>query len=127
MSRTVSTLMQPRVHAVGMDDSVENVERLFSGHGLSWAPVLDTGGAVLGVISAADLMRFRSQGLVGTATRAWQLCTYKPIVVGPDAPLAEVARQMVERTIHHVVVMEGERLAGVVSSLDFVRTFVDPH
>lgn len=81
---------------------------------------------MLGVIGAADLMRFRAQGLAGPAVRAWQLCTYKPIVVGPDATLAEVALLMVERNIHHVVVMETGRLSGVVSSLDFVRTFVAP-
>lgn len=127
MERPISTLMQPRVQGVGMDDSVEDVERLFAEHRLSWAPVLDPGGGVLGVISAADLTRYRVQGLASAATRAWQLCTYKPIVVGPDAPLAEVARQMVEGRIHHVVVMERDRLAGVVSSLDFVRAFVDPH
>jgi CBS domain-containing protein len=126
MSRTVSTLMQQRVHAVGMDDGVADVERLFAEHGLSWAPVLDTGGAVLGVISAFDLVRYRAQGGAGAAPRAWQLCTYKPIVVDPDAPLADVARRMVEREIHHVVVMRGAQLAGVVSSLDFVKTFIDP-
>jgi len=32
---------------------------------------------------------------------------------------------MIERKIHHVVVVEGDSVAGVVSSLDFVRTFVE--
>ncbi|MDO8373475.1 MAG: hypothetical protein Q7T39_16235 [Polaromonas sp.] len=31
---------------------------------------------------------------------------------------------MTEGNIHHVVVAEGPNLKGVVSSLDFVRTFV---
>jgi CBS domain-containing protein len=46
-------------------------------------------------------------------------------MVGPETPLAEVARHMMERGIHHVVVVEDDSLVGVVSSLDFVRTFVD--
>jgi hypothetical protein len=31
---------------------------------------------------------------------------------------------MVERGIHHVVVTDSQGIAGVVSSLDFVRTFL---
>ena len=49
-----------------------------------------------GVISAADLMQFNAQGRGPTSVRAWQLCTYKPISVGPDTPMGEVARLMVE-------------------------------
>jgi CBS domain-containing protein len=53
---------------------------------------------------------------------AWQLCTYKPVTVQGDASIQEVARLMVERQIHHVVVVEQGRVAGVVSSLDLLRT-----
>ncbi|MDB5843173.1 MAG: putative signal-transduction protein with domain, partial [Polaromonas sp.] len=49
----------------------------------------------------------------------------KPISVPPDASVAEVARLMVEAGIHHVVVRDGSAIRGVVSSMDFVRTFMD--
>ena len=51
------------------------------------------------------------------------LCTYKPVVVRPTTPISEVASLMLERSIHHVVVIDGATLAGVVSSFDFVRRF----
>jgi len=35
-----------------------------------------------------------------------------------------VARLMIKNKVHHVVVTDSEDIAGVVSSLDFVRTFV---
>jgi CBS domain-containing protein len=38
--------------------------------------------------------------------------------------LSDVARLMIDTNIHHVVVTEGEELKGVVSSMDFVRTFL---
>ena len=50
--------------------------------------------------------------------------SYKPITVSPDTPISEVARLMIEHKIHHVVVTDSERIAGVVSSFDFVRTFL---
>jgi len=125
VNRPVSALMQRRVHSVDMDASVAEVERLFVEHDLSWAPVLEAGHTIVGVISAPDLLQFQVHGLDPLATRAWQLCTYKPVMVGPQTPLGEVARQMIERRIHHVVVVKDDGVAGVVSSLDFVRAFVD--
>ena len=124
MSTTISSLMQRKVCSVDIDASIAEVERLFAERHLSWAPVLESNVTVIGVISAADLLQFRAQDRDATKTRAWQMCTYKPISVGPDAPLADVARQMVEHHIHHVIVADGNGIAGVVSSMDFVRTFV---
>ncbi len=102
---------------------------MFTSKGLTWAPVLDSGRdvlTVLGVVSASDLVRFRAQAEDPDSVRAWQLCTYKPISVTADTPISEVARLMVERKIHHVVVTKDDGIVGVVSSLDFVRTFVRP-
>jgi predicted transcriptional regulator len=124
MSQAISTLMERKVWVIDMDDTIADVEGVFAGKGLSWAPVVESNRTVVGVISAADLLQFHAQGRDPTAMRAWQLCSYKPITVRPDTPVSEVARQMVDSKIHHVVVTDNGDIAGVVSSLDFVRTFV---
>ena len=116
--------MERQVWAIDIDDTVAAVESLFARHGLSWAPVLESKRTIVGVISESDLLQFHAQGKDPTAVRAWQLCSYKPISVSPDTPVSEVARLMIESKIHHVVVTDSEGIAGVVSSLDFVRTFV---
>lgn len=124
MNQPISTLMSRQVSSVDMDDSIAQVAELLARTRLSWAPVLEGGRLVVGVISASDLLQFNAQGRDPTAVRAWQLCTYKPISVDPATPVVEVARLMVDQGIHHVVVMDREGLGGVVSSLDFVRAFV---
>jgi len=124
MSAPISSLMSRTICTVGMDDTIAQVEGTLAAKGLSWAPVLDAGGAFLGVISASDLLQFHAQQRDPLAVRAWQLCSYKPLSVDETTPVAEVARLMVEQRIHHVVVTSRSVLAGVVSSLDFVRTFV---
>jgi len=121
MNTTISSLMQRQVWSVDMDDTIAQVDALLAEHGLSWAPVLDAGRAVVGVISATDLLQFHAQERDPATVRAWQLCTYKPISVDQATPLGEVARVMVERRIHHVVVTGDAGLVGVVSSVDFVR------
>lgn len=125
MSKPVSTLMQRRVWSVDMDDTVAQVDALLKQHELSSAPVLDDRRAVVGVISASDLLQLTAQGRDPEKTRAWQLCTYRPISVDEATPLHDVARAMVAQHIHHVVVTGPLGLVGVVSSLDFVRTFLE--
>lgn len=124
MSQTIASLMNREVTQVGPDDTLQAVEAKLVAQGLSWVPVVDASGVVMGVISSADLLRAHAEGKTAPKVSAWQLCTYKPVTVHPDATLAEVARLMTEGNIHHVVVAEGPNLKGVVSSLDFVRTFV---
>jgi CBS domain-containing protein len=123
--KPISDLMQRGVRTVAMDTPIAEVERIFTTNDLSWAPVLEGGEVPLGVISATDLLVFEATGRDRTGTKAWQLCTYRPLTVSPSTPAAEVARLMVQRRVHHVVVLENARVVGVVSSLDFVSAFAD--
>ena len=42
----------------------------------------------------------------------------------PDVPVSEVARLMVTRGVHHVVITEDNEIRGIVSALDFVKQFI---
>jgi CBS domain-containing protein len=124
MSRPISSLMQQPVCTAGMDDRVSQVEALLAGKRLTWVPVVEPDrGEVVGVISASDLVGFHAQGRDATKTHAWQMCSYKPIVVNPETPVETVAALMVAHGVHHVIVTNDTGIAGVVSSLDFVRSF----
>ena len=124
MTQLISSFMERHVWRVDMDDTIAAVEALFVRQALSWAPVLESNGTIVGAISASDLLQFHAQGLDPTAVQAWQRCSYKPITVSPDTPISEVARLMIDSKIHHVVVTDSQGIAGVVSSFDFVRTFL---
>lgn len=43
------------------------------------------------------------------------------VTLGPEAPVSQVAALLLERGIHRVLICEGERLVGIVSSTDLVR------
>jgi len=43
------------------------------------------------------------------------------LVVEPDTPVVEIAKQLLERHIHRLPVVEGGQLVGIVSALDLVR------
>jgi len=120
----ISTMMKAPVWTVDMDDTVHEVEEFMSSHGLSWVPVRDPAGTMVGVIGTPDLLQFHIRKGDPAATVAWTICTYKPISVAPGTSVSEVARLMLQNKVHHVVVVDADRIVGVVSSLDFVRQLV---
>jgi CBS domain-containing protein len=124
MDKPISYMMTKSVQTADTEDTVERVEELLRSHRLSSVPVVDAKGVIFGIISASDLLRFHSMRKNPKAVRAWEMCTYKPLEVGPATPVGEVARLMVENKIHHVIVSEDRSIQGFVSSLDFVEQYV---
>jgi CBS domain-containing protein len=47
------------------------------------------------------------------------------LTVTPETPLTEVARLLLARHLHRVLVTEGRRVRGVISALDLVRLIAD--
>lgn len=126
MKTPISSLMRRDVCRVGLDDTVAQVERTLLERRVTWVPVMQANGTAMGVISAADLLRFHAGRQDPDTTRAWQLCTYKPAGVAPDTPADDAARLMLERAIHHLLVVDGNGLCGVVSSMDLLAAFMAP-
>ena len=124
MDKPISYMMTKTVQTANTEDTVEHIEELLNLHGLSSVPVVDSKGMLFGIISASDLLHFHSTGKSPKEAHAWEICTYKPIEVGPNTPVGEVARLMVKNKIHHVVVSENKSIQGFVSSLDFVEQYV---
>jgi signal-transduction protein with cAMP-binding, CBS, and nucleotidyltransferase domain len=121
MNKTIASLMTSPVWSVAMDDTVEAIEALMTRQRISWVPVVEPGGAVVGVVTQSDLLQFHFRKQDAGAVAAWLICSYKPISVDVGTSVGEVARLMLERKIHHVVVTQAGSMVGVVSALDFVR------
>ncbi len=124
MENPISVLMTREIWTVGSEDTIDKVEHLFALHNLSVAPVVDEVGSLFGVISSYDLLSFTAARRNPRATRAWELCTYKPVAVGPDTPISHVARIMLTNKMHHVLIVDDGQLKGIVSTLDFVKQCV---
>jgi CBS domain-containing protein len=125
MEQPISAMMQPVAASVRAEDTVAQAAEEMLRYGVSFVPVLDSdGGPPLGVITMDELMDFRNGDRDPYAVRAGDICADKPAEVGPNTPVGEVARLMVAREIHHVIVTENRNILGVVSSLDFVRQFI---
>ncbi len=144
LSLTAADLMTDAVVTVGQHLSLANVAQLLAEHAISGAPVVDEAGRCVGVISATDFISFaRSAGHARKERRehvppvhsAWQVVdvqavpreevrdymTKDPVMVTPDTPIAELARQMTDAHIHRVIVVDSQdRPVGVVSTTDLL-------
>jgi CBS domain-containing protein len=125
MNAPITEMMEKPVRTVSMDDKIEKVEAVLRSHKVSAVPVVDEStGLIIGIITASDLVRFHADKRDPVALHAWEICSYKPLEVGADASICDVAMLMVTYGIHHIVVTENKQIKGIVSSLDFVKRFI---
>jgi CBS domain-containing protein len=117
----VRDLMSRGVLTVAGEDSATDAARGFAIAGLSGAPVRDRSGALVGIVSQADLANVK---LAGTRKHPTVSDLMTPDVIGvyaDDSALA-AALEMSRHDIHRVVVWDADgSVVGVVSTLDVVR------
>ena len=141
-------LMTPDVVTVPPETPVMAMARLLADRGISAVPVVDGQGKVLGIVTEADLIRrlageedkpaswfaslfadpaSQAERFARThGVTAKDLMTEKVVTVAPDTTAAHVAQMMEKQGIRRVVVVEGEKLKGIVSRADLLRALVAP-
>jgi len=72
-----------------------------------------------GVISGLDIVGAAADGFGGRT--AGDIASARTSSVGADEPLTAAARMMRDEGANHLVVVEGGRPVGVISTLDMVR------
>jgi CBS domain-containing membrane protein len=96
-------------------------------------PVLEDDGRLAGILSQRDLFRGALAHALGYGQHAQrkvldsllvkEVMSSDVITAGPDMPLVEAARVLLERKIGCLPVVEGEQLVGILTEADFVATF----
>ena len=125
----VRDLMAPSPVTIQAESSLAQVAETLAEYDVSGLPVVDRGGAVIGVISQTDIVRLRGGSM---PTSGWHsllvrdLMTHPAITVPASASLHEAARLMTEHCVHRLVVVAdlGGGPIGVISESDVVREVV---
>ena len=96
--------------------------RLLAGE-FNGVPVVDDNGAVIGMVTALDILRAIQGGKKLSTMLARDIMTPNPSVVKKDTSIEEVIRVLVEKEIVLVPVVEDDnnKLIGVVARLDILR------
>lgn len=123
----VREVMTHPVVSLRPQTSVDKAAELLVSHGFGAAPVRTAEGDVLGIATEADLVRDRvvPAADAGAHTVA-DVMTPAPLCVGPDEEISEVALQMLRTGDRSVLVMEHNRLVGIVTSRDLLSVLARP-
>ncbi len=117
----VRDIMTSTVRTLHRDTVVSDVEKEFLTNKISGAPLVDDSGTAVGFISKSDISRFDSTGDDPFYARAHEIANPKVITTAPSASIAQAAQLMLHEHVHHLVVMDGQNIVGVLSAFDFVR------
>ncbi|WP_426416430.1 CBS domain-containing protein [Aestuariirhabdus sp. LZHN29] len=141
-------LMTPDVLSVSAHWGIEELASFFAEYKLSGAPVLSRDGALVGVVSTTDILRYSNnpqyksevvrkrsyyneQGAkLATEIEELDFCrerqvsdimTAHIISVGGDAGVEEITDIMSSNNIHRIFVTDEDEVVGIVSSMDIIR------
>lgn len=126
--------------------TLPELAKLFAEKCISGAPVVDESGTILGVVSQTDLVRTRREASAGVAlyhrelddtprsaglhieeleeTTVERIMTPGAISLDEATPVEKVAKVMLESRIHRVLITRGDRLAGIVTTMDLLRALI---
>jgi CBS domain-containing protein len=117
-------LMSQQVVVAKENTNAEQISaRLLAGE-FNGVPVVDDNGAVIGIVTAIDILRAIQGGKKLNTMLARDIMTPNPSTIKRDTPLEEIIRILVEKEIVIVPVVEdnnNNKLIGVVARLDILR------
>jgi CBS domain-containing protein len=130
-------VMSSPVWSTSPDLSVDQLEQEFVRRGISAMPVVEH-RQIVGIISRSDLMLLPvlwaaiescsiAAGLSGQSKpifRVDDLMNRNVVQCSPETELSQVAADMVNRHVHHVVVVKDGEPVGIISTLDIVKLTV---
>src|SRR6187402_3815484 len=130
-SLLVRDVMSKDVVTLGRNEKLAVADDVMRLGRIRHLPIIDEDGALAGIVSQRDLFHSGLLRALGYGTHAKDSVldglvlkeTMKTEVVTttPDTELREAAKVMLERKIGCLVVLEGQRIAGIVTESDFVR------
>ncbi|MGK5171224.1 CBS domain-containing protein [Geodermatophilus sp. CPCC 205761] len=131
-------VMTRQVVTVGPDTSAKYAAEVMAEHGFAALPVVDGEDRLVGIVAEADVLRdrlpedprlhLRRDGTAGghPALLVRGVMTGAVRSVEATADVADIARVFVDERLRSVPVLDGERLVGIVSRRDLLRTLIRP-
>jgi CBS domain-containing membrane protein len=131
--KRVRDLMTTDVVTVGRNEKLLIADDVMRLGRIRHLPVVDDDGSLAGIVSQRDLFHNGLLRALGYGTHAQREALDMVVVkeamktevetIGPDVPLVDAARRMLELKIGCLVVVDAGRIAGILTESDFVKLF----
>lgn len=120
----VEEFMQTDLFTVQKDDIIELVAEMMDWRDISFTPVEDTKGNLIGLVSSKMILRHLVKGNrlneKGTGT-VKDIMVKKPTTISPNATILEAMSAMRNAKIGCLPVVKGKELIGIITQMDFLR------
>ena len=127
--------MTPRPVTITTETSLKEALDLVRSKPFRHLPVVDENGKLVGIVTEKSLVYASPTSTTALSvfevdyilsrTKVGQVIQGPVITVGPDLPLEEAARRMIDHRIGCLPVIEDDKLIGIISDTDIFRVFVE--
>lgn len=122
---TVGQYMTVCPHTIGHDQPLSRARQMMRQYGIRHLPVLD-GGRLVGIVSSRDLDFVESlRDVDPEKLTVEEAMSQEPYTVSPHTPLEQVATTMADHRYGSAVVIEGNQVIGVFTTVDALRALAD--
>jgi len=147
---TAKDIMTRKVITVTPDMEIVQAARLLLEQRINGLPVVNQAGELVGILCQSDLIaqqkdiplpslftlldgfmpltslkRLDREVEKIAAIKVADAMTSKPVSIGPDCPIEEIAALMVDKNFHTLPVVDGRRLVGIIGKEDILRTLLN--
>ncbi len=106
---------------VNLNTSVSEIARLMSELGIGSVLVVNEKDELVGIVTTRDIVgKVVAKGLNPKEVKAKDIMSSPVIYAEPDAPVRSIAELMAKHNIHHVPILEGNRVVGIVAEHDIL-------
>ena len=109
----IADVMTRDLPTVEPRSSVRDAAREMSDRGVRALPVCE-GGRLVGIVTDWDLVRALAEETDAGSRTLAEFMSTDLAAAPPDATFAEAAELMADRRVHHLLVRDGDQLAGML-------------
>ena len=114
-----------KVCSIGPDATVFDAVAKMAENDIGSLTVMDS-EALIGIITERRYARnVVLKGKTSPSTPVWEIMERDVVTVGPEQSVEECMALMTERHVRHLPVVEGEKVIGIVSMGDLVKSTID--
>jgi CBS-domain-containing membrane protein len=143
---TAKDIMTRDVVTVTPDSSIEELSSLLVQNEISGVPVVDEGGALIGIVTENDLIsrnkrlhiptvvsfldaaiylesskKFEQEVKRMAATKVGDICNRKVVSITQDTTVVDIATIMDEKKVHLLPVVTAGKIVGIVGKRDVLK------
>ena len=130
--------MSPDPLTFGLDMPLRTAAQSLYEADFSGAPVVDDAGELVGVLSEHDLLEKSAHPRYGLrrgvmeshrrhdASTVGEVCSRPALIIASDASVHDVTRQLIDRNVTRLIVVDDGRVLGIVTRHDVLRSLTRP-